>query len=230
MQTVRKCWTRTRPAIQTQPSSPYLMWRAEMALLCQLFVCVCFWDRVCVVPAVLQLVDQASLELTDIQVKFVLLYVYLECLWGQRVSSGVSYTFWVILEASWVVSVLNTLSIALIERTAEILGINIHRKMHFVKFSTHRWSFCCLGFLGFLFVNFILWVWVFSLYLCCTSCVKYQWKPKEGYAFPGTNIANDYESPCRYQKSNLGPLDEYPVLLIPETSLQPLLDWFLWLR
>lgn len=30
------------------------------------------------VPAVLELVDQAGLELTDLQVKFVLLYVYFE--------------------------------------------------------------------------------------------------------------------------------------------------------
>lgn len=49
-----------------------------MALLCQLF-CVCLFLRQSyLVPAVLELVDQAGLELTDLQVKFVLLYVYFE--------------------------------------------------------------------------------------------------------------------------------------------------------
>lgn len=56
-------------------------------LFCLLF-CVCFWDTVFVVPAVLELVGQAGLELTDIQVTFVWFYVYFDRLWSQESKSG----------------------------------------------------------------------------------------------------------------------------------------------
>jgi hypothetical protein len=44
----------------------------------------------------------------------------------------------------------------------------------------------------------------------------------EGVRFPGTGAADSFEVPCVYWELNSDPLEEQPVLLTTEQSLQPL--------
>ena len=44
---------------------------------------------------------------------------------------------------------------------------------------------------------------------------------KEDIGSPGPGVIGDHELPCGCRKSNLGSLEEQPVLLSPGPSLQP---------
>jgi hypothetical protein len=43
-----------------------------------------------------------------------------------------------------------------------------------------------------------------------------------GVGSPGTEVTDSCEPPCGYWELNLGPLEEQPVFLTTESSLQPL--------
>ena len=45
----------------------------------------------------------------------------------------------------------------------------------------------------------------------------------KGVGSPGTVITESCEQPCRCWESNVGPLEEQPVLLITKPSLRPLI-------
>ena len=57
---------------------------------------------------------------------------------------------------------------------------------------------------------FILCALVFRLYVCLCDSVS-----------SGTRVTDSYELPCVFLELNLGPLEEQPVLLTTEPSLQP---------
>jgi hypothetical protein len=54
------------------------------------------------------------------------------------------------------------------------------------------------------------------MYVCMYVCMY------EGVRTPGTEIIDSCVLPCVCWKLNLGPLEEQPVLLTAEPSLQPL--------
>ena len=68
--------------------------------------------------------------------------------------------------------------------------------------------------------NFILCVFVFCIHVCL--CITYMQYPKEGIRSPETGVTDHCELPCVCLESNLRPLQEQPVLLITEPSLQAL--------
>ena len=59
---------------------------------------------------------------------------------------------------------------------------------------------------------------MFYLHVClCTTCV-----PKESIRYPGTGVRDGCGPPCGHWEANPGPLEEQPVPLTTEPSLQPL--------
>lgn len=62
-------------------------------------------------------------------------------------------------------------------------------------------------------------------YFGCTMSVHNKYampmEPEEGVRCRGTGITDSYEQPSRCQKSKLGPLEEYLVLLTTQLSLHP---------
>lgn len=66
----------------------------------------------------------------------------------------------------------------------------------------------------------LVFVCIYHMYGSC--------RPKEGVVSPVTGVMNNCEPPCRCWQSNLGPLEEQPVVLITEPFLQPPLHWFWW--
>jgi hypothetical protein len=48
------------------------------------------------------------------------------------------------------------------------------------------------------------------------------WRPEEGIRSLGTGVTDGCELSCEFWESNLGPLEEQPVLLTLEPSLQHL--------
>jgi len=55
------------------------------------------------------------------------------------------------------------------------------------------------------------------LYLMCTWCPQ---RPEEGIGVPRATVTDGYKPPCGCWESNLSPLEEQPVLLTFELSLQ----------
>jgi hypothetical protein len=68
-------------------------------------------------------------------------------------------------------------------------------------------------------------VWVFCLHVCLSVCVLYACSAsrieKTALCPNRTGIRDGCEPPCRCWESNLGPLEEQPVLLTPEPLLKP---------
>ena len=61
-----------------------------------------------------------------------------------------------------------------------------------------------------------------SLGVCMrTSWLQYQQKPVEGIRSPGAEVRDGCEPLCGCRKTNLGPLQEQPVLLTNKSSLYP---------
>lgn len=52
------------------------------------------------------------------------------------------------------------------------------------------------------------------------------WRSEEDTKFPGTGVKPCYEPSCLFSESNLSLLEEQPLLLTAEPSLQPLLPIF----
>jgi hypothetical protein len=46
-------------------------------------------------------------------------------------------------------------------------------------------------------------------------------KPAEGIGFPGSEVADRHELPCRFWELSSGPLEKQPVLLTTNVFLQP---------
>ena len=59
-----------------------------------------------------------------------------------------------------------------------------------------------------------------------TMCAWCAWRPEEGAGSFGTGVTDDGEPPCGCWMPNLGPLEEQPVLLTSEPSLQALNVFF----
>jgi hypothetical protein len=55
----------------------------------------------------------------------------------------------------------------------------------------------------------------------CHVCVQCPWGLKGGIRSPGTRVTDDFEAPYGFWDSNQGPLEEQPVLITTEPSLQP---------
>jgi hypothetical protein len=53
-----------------------------------------------------------------------------------------------------------------------------------------------------------------------TMCSWYQCRPEQGIRSPGTGVTDSCDLPCGFWELN--PLEEHPVLLATEPSLQPL--------
>jgi hypothetical protein len=68
--------------------------------------------------------------------------------------------------------------------------------------------------------NFILCVWV--LWLQTGLDIAYMQQLEDRVIFLGTGDTDGCELPCGYQELKPGPLDELPVFLTTEPSLQPL--------
>lgn len=88
-------------------------------------------------------------------------------------------------------------------------------------------SFCVyVVSLKFLFYFFIYFVCInifpvhVSVYHLCARCL---WRPNEGTGLPG--VTDGYKPPpCGCREQNLSPLEEWPVFLTTEPSLQPLIN------
>ena len=66
-----------------------------------------------------------------------------------------------------------------------------------------------------------IFVCVFCLNVrLCTMCVPCPWSPEEGVKFLGTGVKDGCEPLCGCWEWDLGPLEEQPVLLTTEPSLQ----------
>lgn len=61
----------------------------------------------------------------------------------------------------------------------------------------------------------------------CFKCMQCLWRPKEGVRSPQTGGKNGCQPPCGCRESNLGLLEEQPVLL---TIISPALPSFLYFR
>ena len=69
--------------------------------------------------------------------------------------------------------------------------------------------------------NFILHGCFVSTYVCNT-CTQCPWKPGRSVGSPRTGVTDGCEPPCGCWESYLGPVEEQPVSLVTEQSLQPL--------
>ena len=58
-------------------------------------------------------------------------------------------------------------------------------------------------------------------YILYTMCVYCPLKPEEGVRTSGTGVMDGCRLPCGCWELNSGPLEEQPVLLTTEPSLQP---------
>ena len=86
-------------------------------------------------------------------------------------------------------------------------------------------SYQLLSYLSFFLSFFHLFIFILcALVFCLHVCLG------EGVKSPGTGGTHSCELSCGCWELNLGPLEEQPVLLTIETSLQPLVLWFFFLR
>ena len=65
---------------------------------------------------------------------------------------------------------------------------------------------------------------VYGCFACmclCTMCMQYPQRPEEDIRSHGTEVKDNCQLPCGCWELNPGPLQEQPVLLTTEPSLQP---------
>lgn len=55
----------------------------------------------------------------------------------------------------------------------------------------------------------------------CTTCVPCLQRPEGVVSSPGAGVIDNHETPCQYREPTPRPLQEQPVLLTMETTLQP---------
>lgn len=64
---------------------------------------------------------------------------------------------------------------------------------------------------------------VFGLFVClCSTYVQCLWEPEEGARYPGTGLTDGCERPCESWESNFALMQEQPLFLSAEPTLQPL--------
>lgn len=74
-----------------------------------------------------------------------------------------------------------------------------------------------------LFLNFLMCVCMFCLYVClCTKCMPVPIEARGTIRASGTGVADCYELPVWALELNSCPLKEHPVFLTAEPSLHPL--------
>ena len=73
----------------------------------------------------------------------------------------------------------------------------------------------------FLKIDFILVYVCVSFYAPFVRVCRYPQRPEEGVGSHVIGITNSYELACKCWELNPGPLEEHPVLLTTEPSLQP---------
>lgn len=131
------------------------------------FACVCFWDRVLSSPCC----SGARRSGWPWTHRFISLSLFCCMFILRSVRSESKFRSQLSYFLSHIGGLLGSFSIEHIIdhidwKKAEILGIVIYTE---VKYPSVK--FLLFGVFGFFIVNFIVCVWVFSLYLCCASCV-----------------------------------------------------------
>jgi hypothetical protein len=56
----------------------------------------------------------------------------------------------------------------------------------------------------------------------CVMCLQHSWRQEEVVRSSGKRVTDCCEPSCGCWELNPGPLEEQPVILTPETSLQPI--------
>ena len=94
--------------------------------------------------------------------------------------------------------------------------IHISYLKHMHTVFLHICSCCACYYCLLMFLNYL-----FLLVSYLHTCVQYLQRPEEGIRSLGTGVTGGCELPCGCWELNPGPLEEQPVLVTTEPSLQP---------